>query len=276
LVHCTISGYGTTGTWSHRKAYDLLVQSEAGLVSITGQPQAMARIGISVADIAAGMYAYSGILTALLHRARTGQAVPLEVSLFEALAEWMGSPAYFTMYGGTSPQRVGAQHATIAPYGPYSSATGDVIMLSVQNQREWIAFCRTVMDDAELVSAPAFATNPARCAHRDELNDVIARRFAELSTVTAIDLLERAGIANARVNTMQEFIDHPVLVSRDRWATVGSPGGQIRALKPPATLAGIEPRMDPVPAVGEHTESILTALGYSAAEIAKLRAAEVI
>lgn len=276
LVHCTISGYGTSGQWAHRKAYDLLVQSECGLVSITGAPDGVARTGISVADIAAGMYAYSGILTALLHRATTGQAVPLEVSLFEALAEWMGSPAYYTMYGGASPERVGAEHATIAPYGPYRSAAGDIIMLSVQSHREWVAFCRTVMDDPALVSAPAFGTNSARCAHREELNDVIGRRFATLGTEEAIDLLDRAAIANARVNTMAEFVNHPALASRERWTTVGSPGGEIRALKPPATLIGIEPRMDPVPAVGEHTESILTSLGYSEAAIAELRAVGVL
>jgi itaconate CoA-transferase len=272
LLHCTVSGYGTSGDWAHRKAYDLLVQAESGLLSITGAPDGVARVGISVADIAAGMYAYSGILTALLHRDRTGQAVPVEVSLFEALAEWMGSPAYYTKYGGTPPQRVGAQHATIAPYGPYTSAAGDIILLSVQSHREWVAFCLTVMDDPTLVDAPAFASNTARCAHRDELNDLIGQRFAELGTAEAIDLLDRAAIANARVNTVPEFLDHPALASRDRWTTVASPGGAIQALKPPATLTGIEPRMDPVPAVGEHTDAILTSLGYSAAAIAELRA----
>jgi itaconate CoA-transferase len=276
LVHCTISGYGTTGDWAHRKAYDLLVQAESGLLSITGAPDAVARAGISVADIAAGMYAYSGILTALLHRARTGQAVPLEVSLFEALAEWMGSPAYYTMYGGTPPQRVGAEHATIAPYGPYTSADGDIILLSVQSHREWVAFCLTVMDDPALISAPAFAGNTARCAHREDLNTVIGQRFAQLGTTEAIDLLDRAAIANARVNTVPEFLQHPALASRDRWTTVTGPGGEVQALKPPATLSGIEPRMDPIPAVGEHTDAILTALGYSPAAIEKLRSAGVL
>jgi itaconate CoA-transferase len=229
-----------------------------------------------VADIAAGMYAYSGILTALLHRARTGQAVPLEVSLFEALAEWMGSPAYYTMYGGTPPQRVGAEHATIAPYGPYTSADGDIILLSVQSHREWVAFCLTVMDEPALVSAPTFASNTARCAHREDLNTVIGQRFAQLGTTEAIDLLDRAGIANARVNTVPEFLQHPALASRDRWTTVTGPGGEVQALKPPATLSGIEPRMDPIPAVGEHTDAILTALGYSPAAIEKLRSAGVL
>lgn len=273
LIHATVSGYGTTGDWADRKAYDLLVQSEAGLVSITGQPDSVARVGISVADIAAGMYAYSGILTALLHRSTTGTAAPVEVSLFEALAEWMGNPAYYTMYGGSSPERVGAQHATIAPYGPFTSAEGDIIMLSVQSAREWQAFCEVVMVDPSLTGHEPFSSNSARCAHRDDLNAVIGARFSELATAEAIGLLDQARIANARVNTMAEFIDHPALSSRDRWVTVDSPGGAIRALKPPASIGGIEPRMDPVPALGAHTDAVLTSIGYSADAIDSLRSA---
>jgi itaconate CoA-transferase len=273
LIHATISGYGTTGDWSHRKAYDLLVQSEAGLVSITGEPDSVARVGISVADIAAGMYAYTGILTALLHRANTGIAAPVEVSLFEALAEWMGNPAYFTMYGGKEPQRAGAQHLSIAPYGPFTSGEDDIIMLSVQNSREWQTFCEIVMADTSLLTYEPFATNGARCENRPELNEAINKRFAELGTAEAIALLDEARIANARVNTIGEFVDHPALASRDRWVTVESPGGEIRALKPPASLGGIEPRMDPVPALGAHTDAILTSLGHSAESIAALRSA---
>lgn len=273
LVHATISGYGTTGAWADRKAYDLLVQSEAGLVSITGEPDNVARVGISVADIAAGMYAYSGILTALLHRATTGVTVPVEVSLFEALAEWMGSPAYYTKYGGTSPKRVGAQHATIAPYGPFTSAEDDIVMLSVQNAREWRAFCAIVMDDATLADHELFATNSARCAHRAELNATIGSRFAELATAEATSLLDRARIANARVNTLAEFLEHPALSSRERWVTVDSPGGAIQALKPPASLGGIEPHMGAIPALGAHTDAIVTSLGRSPEEIASLRSA---
>lgn len=271
LIHATISGYGTTGAWAHRKAYDLLVQSEAGLLSVTGEPDSVARVGISVADIAAGMYAYSGILTALLHRATTGTATSVEVSLFEALAEWMGNPAYYTMYGGTPPPRVGAQHASIAPYGPFTSAEDDIIMLSVQNPREWQAFCEVVMADPSLASHEAFASNSARCAHRAELNETIGKRFAELGTIQAIALLDTAKIANARVNTMAEFVDHPALSSRDRWVTVDSPGGEIRALKPPASLGGVEPHMGAVPALGADTDTILAALGHSAESIAALR-----
>ncbi|GAA4743458.1 CoA transferase [Nocardioides endophyticus] len=273
LVHATISGYGTTGDWADRKAYDLLVQSEAGLVSITGEPDSVARVGISVADIAAGMYAYSGILTALLHRATTGVAVPVEVSLFEALAEWMGNPAYYTMYGGTPPPRVGAQHASIAPYGPFTSAQGDIIMLSVQNPREWQTFCAVVMDDASLADHEAFATNPARVRNRTDLNAAIGKRFAELETAEALALLDSAKVANARVNTIAEFVEHPALASRGRWVPVDSPGGVIRALKPPASLGGLEPRMEAVPALGAHTDAILTSLGRSPATIASLRTA---
>ena len=273
LIHATISGYGTTGDWAHRKAYDLLVQSEAGLVSITGQPDSVARVGISVADIAAGMYAYTGILTALLHRANTGTVAPVEVSLFEALGEWMGSPAYYTMYSGLAPRRVGAEHATIAPYGPYVSSAGDIIMLAVQSQQEWREFCRLVMNDTELASVPEFAINSARCDHREQLNALISARIGQLGTAEAISLLDTAGIANGRVNTISEFIEHPALKSRDRWVTVDSPGGEIRALKPPASLGGIEPRMDAVPALGAHTEPILTSLGHSPESIAALRSA---
>lgn len=272
LIHATISGYGTTGDWAHRKAYDLLVQSEAGLVSITGEPDSVARVGISVADIAAGMYAYSGILTALLHRANTGVVVPVEVSLFEALAEWMGSPANYATYGGREPQRVGAQHATIAPYGPYKSASGEIIMLTVQSQREWREFCRVVMQDADLAFRPEFAINSARCDHRDALNARINERLGTLETHEVVSLLDSAKIANAQVNSMAQFVDHPALSSRDRWVTVDSPGGAIRALKPPATLGGVEPHMGAVPALGAHTDQILTALGRSPETIAALRA----
>jgi itaconate CoA-transferase len=276
LVHCTLSGYGTTGPWADRKAYDLLVQCETGLVSLTGTDTDQVKAGISIADIAAGMYAYSGILTALLQRTGTGLGTTVEVSLFEALAEWLGSPAYYTRYGPAQPRRAGAEHATIAPYGPYTTAGGDTVVLAVQNEREWAALCRLVLGDERIATDERFATNSARVANRDALNGLIAERLRTEDIETVVWRLGEAGVANGRVNSVQDFLDHPVLVARQRWRTVGSPGGEIEALRPPADLAGVEPVLGPVPAVGEHTEPILRALGRTDDEIAELRAARAI
>ncbi|MEU6389720.1 CaiB/BaiF CoA-transferase family protein [Streptomyces sp. NPDC046939] len=278
LITCTISGYGTTGPWAHRKAYDLLVQCQTGLLSLTGSPEEPARAGISVADIAAGMYAYSGILTALYTRATTGRAPTVEVSLFEALAEWMGQPAYYTRYGGTQPPRVGARHATIAPYGPFTAADGKDVLLSIQNEREWRALCAVVLDRPELADDPRFATGAARVAHREEVDAAVAARFAALGSEDAMALLDEAGIANAGVNSVAEFLAHPSLAARDRWRDIEVPGapGPVQALLPPADLSGVAPRMDPVPVAGQHTEAILTALGRDAGAIERLRAQGVI
>jgi formyl-CoA transferase len=276
LVHCTVSGYGTTGPWADRKAYDLLVQCETGLVSLTGTPEVTAKAGISVADIAAGMYAYSGVLTGLLRRANTGTGTAFEVSLFEALAEWMGQPAYYTRYGGEQPARAGAQHATIAPYGPYTTGDGDTVVLAVQNGREWVALCRLLLGDEAVAHDARFATNPARVRHRDALNTLFANRFADLTTAAALDLLDRAGVASGRMNEVAGLLDHPVLKERDRWRTVASPGGDIDVLRPPATFAGVEPRLGPVPAAGEHTDAILRELGHTGEAIAALRAARTV
>ncbi|MFC8237438.1 CaiB/BaiF CoA transferase family protein [Streptomyces sp. NPDC057284] len=272
IVVCDISGYGNTGPWADRKAYDLLVQCETGVVSLTGSPEEPAKVGISIADIAAGMYAYSGILTALYERRTTGRARSVEVSLFEALSEWMGSPAYYTAYSGTQPARVGAQHATIAPYGPYSAADGMTVLLAIQNEREWASFCEVFLGDASLATDPRFHRNSARVARRDELNAIVAARFAELDAATAVKLLDDAKVANARLNSVEEYWNHPVLSGRDRWRDVSTPGGTIKALLPPATLSGLDPRMDSVPAVGEHTESVLRGLGYDDTAITALRA----
>ncbi|MER6152917.1 CaiB/BaiF CoA transferase family protein [Streptomyces hirsutus] len=276
LIPCTISGYGTSGPWADRKAYDLLVQCQTGLVSLTGTPQETARVGVSIADIAAGMYAYSGILTALYTRATTGVARAVEVSLFEALAEWMSQPAYYTRHGGTQPPRIGTQHATIAPYGAYMAADGKQVLFSIQNEREWSALCERFLARPELVDDPRFATGSDRVAHRDELNALISERFLRSSSDEAVKLLDAAGIANAGVNDVREFIEHPVLAERNRWHQVGIPGAVVPALRPPADLAGIGPRMDPVPAAGEHTQRILAELGLSAARIEGLRADGVI
>jgi formyl-CoA transferase len=272
LIPCTISGYGTTGPWSDRKAYDLLVQCQTGLVSLTGTPEGTARTGISVADIAAGMYAYSGVLTALYTRATTGEAHPVEVSLFEALAEWMGQPAYYTRHGGTQPPRLGTQHATIAPYGTYTAADGQEVLFSIQNEREWVALCAEFLGRPELVDDPRFATGSDRVAHREELNAVVAERFARSGSDEILKDLERIGIACAGVNDVAAFLDHPVLAARGRWSEVEVPGATVEALLPPADLAGLPARMDPVPAVGEHTDAILTELGRTAEEVAALRA----
>lgn len=276
LIPCSISGYGADGPWADRKAYDLLVQCETGLLSITGTSEEAVKAGISVADIAAGMYAFSGILTALYRRLATGTVTAVEVSLFEALAEWMGAPLYYTRYGGQQPARTGARHATIAPYGPFTTAGPDTILIGIQNEREWRSFCRIVLDQPALADDDRFATNSARVVHRDVLEALIAERFAALDTSSAVALLDKAAVANARLNTIDGFLSHPVLAGRDRWRTVGTPAGPIQALLPAINLAGTDPVMDPVPAVGEHTDAILTAFGRSPTDIAALRAARVI
>ncbi|NLU68305.1 CaiB/BaiF CoA-transferase family protein [Streptomyces sp. HNM0574] len=278
LVPCAITGWGSDGPWADRKAYDLLVQCQTGLVSLTGTPEGTARAGISVADIAAGMYAYSGILTALLARATTGTVRAVEVSLFEALAEWLSQPAGYTRYGGTQPPRLGTQHATIAPYGAYPARDGRQVLFSVQNAREWHAFCARFLERPGLADDPRFATGADRVAHRNELNAIVAARFAELDGARAQQALDACRIANTGVNTVEDFLAHPVLKERDRWRTVPLPGGEhsAEALLPPADLSGVEPRMGPVPALGEHTEPILTALGHDPDSVAALRARGVV
>ena len=254
LVVCSISGYGPE---SHRKAYDLLVQAETGLLALTGTPEQMARVGISVADIAAGVYAYSGILAALYTRATTGRAPAVSVSLFEALGEWLGAPAYYTQYGGEPPPRSDARHATIAPYGPFSFKDG-TFLLAVQNQREWVALC-SLVGEPDLAADARFATNPDRVANRTALESLLAARLATVDSAA----LAHAGIATAPVNSVAEFLAHPLLAHRGRWAEVQTPNGPIMALRPPADLAGVSPRMDPVPAVGQHTDAILDELGIT-------------
>ncbi|THC50128.1 CaiB/BaiF CoA-transferase family protein [Streptomyces sp. A1499] len=274
LIPCTISGWGTDGPWADRKAYDLLVQCQTGLLQLTGTPDEAVRAGISVADIAGGMYAYSGILSALFTRATTGRAPTVEVSLFDALAEWVSQPAYYTRYGGAQPPRVGARHATVAPYGVFTAADGKDVMLSVQNEREWAAFCREFLGRAELADDPRFATGSGRVAHREALEAIVSVRFAELGGDEAAALLDRAGVANAGVNSVHDFLAHPVLTERGRWRDIRVPGADepVQALLPPAVLSGVTPRMDPVPDAGEHTEAILAELGRDADDIARLRA----
>ena len=271
LVHCSISGYGAGGPYTQKKAYDLLVQCEAGLVSITGTPETPSKVGISVADIAAGMYAYTGILSALFRRERTGEGAVLEVSMLEALGEWMGFPAYFAGYGGEEPKRSGASHAAIAPYGPFACADGQTVFLGIQNEREWKSFCEEVLRRETMTEDERFCTNTKRVENREALHAEIDGIFSGLSSEEAVERLEAAGVANARMRTMRGFLDHPQLEARDRWREFGSPAGPLRGLKPPATLEGVEPAMAPIPAVGEHTESILRGLGYDEAGISSLK-----
>jgi itaconate CoA-transferase len=276
LIVCDVSGYGSSGPYRDKKAYDLLVQCEAGLVSITGTPETPSKVGISIADIACGMYAYSGILAALLRRGRTGEGAALEVSLFEALAEWMGFPAYYAMYGGKEPPRTGASHAAIAPYGPFECGDGKVIFLGIQNEREWERFCEVVLEQPALAEDERFASNSERVENRDDLHQDIETILQRFSSSEAIERLEEAKIANARMRTVRGLLEHPQLEARDRWREVGSPVGPLRALLPPATIDSIEPLMAPIPSVSEHTEKILAELGYDDDTVATLRQAAAI
>lgn len=270
IVVCNISGYGPDGPYSRKKAYDLLIQCESGLLSVTGTPETAAKAGISIADIAAGMYGYSGVLTALYRRERTGKGSAFEVSMFEALGEWMGYPAYFTHYGGTPPPRTGAAHATIHPYGPFAASDGKSVFFGIQNEREWVNFCATALEQPGVASDPRFNSSSQRTANREPLTQIILGVFANLPAAQVIERLERAQIANARLNTMQEFWQHEQLEARGRWREVATPRGPIEALLPPVTMQGVEPRMDPIPALGEHTRSILAELGFDQGFIAGL------
>jgi itaconate CoA-transferase len=261
LVVCGISGYGSAGPYRDKKAYDLLVQCEAGLLSITGSPGEPAKCGIAVADIAAGMYAYSGVLSALYERERTGTGAALEVSLLDALAEWMGYPYYYATYGGSAPERTGSRHASIAPYGPFRIGDGAQVFLAVQNDGEWMRLCELVLEKPALAADPRFSTNPARVRENTALTGEIEHAFAALTADDVMDRLEKARIANARMRTLAEFAEHPQLRDRDRWFDLDSPVGPLRALAPPVTVAGMRPRMDAVPDVGEHTEAVLAEIG---------------
>ncbi len=255
LVTCSISGYGAGGPYENHKAYDLLIQAEAGFLSITGTEQHMAKAGISIADIAAGVTACQAILAALLNRVHTGQGDHIEVSMLEAMAEWMGFPMYYAMDGAAPPRRSGANHATIYPYGPYRTADGTVF-LGLQNDREWSAFSTIVLQRPELGADARFAGNAGRANHRYILEPIISGTLSGIATAEAVARLDRAGIATARVNDMAALWNHPQLAARGRWQDFGSAAGPLPGLKP-VTGAGWEPRFDPVPAVGEHTELIL-------------------
>jgi itaconate CoA-transferase len=271
LIVCSISGYGSSGPYRDRKAYDLLIQSEAGLLSVTGTPETPSKAGISIADIAAGMYAYSAILTALLCRERTGEGRAIEVAMLDALGEWMGNPMYFARYGGAAPQRTGASHPSIAPYGPFAGSDRQPVYFGIQNEREWQRFCAVVLERPELGRDPRFASNADRTAHRADLHAVIDEAFAHLTADAIVDRLQTAAIAFARMNTMHDFASHPQLAARNRWREIASPVGPLDALVPPADIEGVEPVMGAVPALGEQTDRILSELGFAPASIAQWR-----
>ncbi|MCY1429025.1 Acetyl-CoA:oxalate CoA-transferase [compost metagenome] len=272
LIVCDISGYGEGGPYQDKKAYDLLIQSESGFLSVTGGPgeDQMAKAGCSIADISAGMYAYSGILSALLLRERTGEGSRIDVSMLESMAEWMSFPMYYAFEGATPPVRAGAAHATIYPYGPFPVGDGGTVMLAVQNEREWASFCQTVLQRAELASDPRFTTTALRVANREELRAAIADAFSTLTADEVVDRLEQAQIANAHVNDMQGLWNHPQLKARDSWREIDSPVGTLPAMLPPGRSNAFAPRMDAVPGLGEHTDRLLAELGYAPADIQRM------
>jgi crotonobetainyl-CoA:carnitine CoA-transferase CaiB-like acyl-CoA transferase len=272
LIVCDISGYGSDGPYRDKKAYDLLVQSEAGFLSVTGTKDEQAKAGCSMADIAAGMYAYSNILAALIERGITGKGKRIDISMLEATVEWMSFPMYYAYEGAAPPPRAGAAHATIYPYGPFPTGDGKTVMLGLQNEREWAEFCAVVLQQPELASDARFASNSLRSEHRVALRGIIVECFAGLSSDIAIARLEEARIANAHVNTMHEVWEHPQLRARGRWREVESPQGPLLALLPPGQDGSA--RMDPIPSVGQHTTEILKQLGFSAARIEALRNAK--
>jgi len=275
LILCDLSGYGSSGPYRDKKAYDMLIQAEAGLISITGTEETPCKVGISVADIACGMYAYSGILTALLVRLRTGEGIALETSLFDSLGEWMSYAAYYS-FGGTAPPRTGANHATIAPYGPVMSGDHKVVYLGLQNEREWKKFCEVVLESPQLSADPRFDSNAKRVRNRPQLDLVMRGVFQKLTAAEIIARLEAAQIANARLNSVQEFVEHPQLKARERWSTVGSPVGSLPAMLPPVTMENVEPVMNEVPALGQQTDAILAELGFDPGTIEGWRREKVI
>jgi itaconate CoA-transferase len=271
LIVCDISGYGDSGPYAQKKAYDLLVQSEAGVLSVTGTEEAPSKVGISITDIGTGLHAYAAILAALYERERTGKGRRIEVTMFEAMIEWMNHPLYYTHFSGRAPKRSGPDHATIVPYGRFRTGDGKHVMFGIQNEREWAAFCSGVLKQPQLAKDSRYDNNTKRTAARSEVVGLIERVFAELSAEDVIARLDAAGIANARLNTPEEVWNHEQLKARDRWREVGSPAGSIPAVLPPASFDGVEARMDPIPSIGQHTDSILAELGYTKSEIETLR-----
>ena len=271
LVVCNISGYGPDGPYRDKKAYDLLIQGEAGIISLTGSPDEPAKVGTSIADIAGGMYAYSSVLGALFDRERSGEGSAIDVSLFDSLVEWMGYPLYYTEYGGTPPARMGTSHPTIAPYGAFRTRDGHEVLLAVQSEREWRRFCSHVLRNEAAAEDERFRTMSARVANRDALQKLVSDCLGSMETEEAVAMLEGADIASAHLTPVTELADHPQLRERGRWRDVDSPVGPVAALLPPAVPRGVEPRMDAVPALGAHTDSVLGWLGYTFEETDQMR-----
>ncbi len=276
LIVCDISGYGADGPYRDKKAYDLLIQSESGLLSVTGTEETPSKAGCSIVDIASGMYAYSNILAALIERGRSGKGCRIDISMLESMAEWMSFPLYYAYDDAPPPPRAGASHATIYPYGPFPAGDGKVVMLGLQNEREWAIFCDKVLARPELKTDERFSSSQKRSSARKELYDIIVDLFSSFSAEEIVKRLDEAQIGNARMNDMREVWEHGQLRARNRWREVQSPVGPIKALLPPGVPDSFDPRIDPIPSVGEHTESILAELGYSASAISELRARGVI
>ncbi|MDM0012124.1 CaiB/BaiF CoA-transferase family protein [Variovorax sp. J22P168] len=277
LIVCDISGYGddpaAPGPYRDKKAYDLLIQSESGFLSVTGSKDEPAKAGCSIADIAAGMYAYSSILAALLQRGKTGHGSRIDVSMLESMVEWMNYPLYYAYEGAAPPPRAGAAHATIFPYGPFPAGDGRTVMLGLQNEREWVAFCNAVLERPEIAADERFSSNSRRVASRDALRALIVEIFSSLTVEQVVQRLEKAQIANASVNDMHDVWAHPQLKARARWTEVSTPSGPIPALLPPGKTDAYAPRMDAVPGLGEHTEAILREFGWSSEGIDAIRQA---
>ncbi|WP_331692840.1 CaiB/BaiF CoA-transferase family protein [Pandoraea sputorum] len=279
IIVCGISGYGPDGPYRDKKAYDLLIQSESGFLSVTGSPEASAKAGCSIADIAAGMYAYTNILSALIQRGKTGKGSRIDISMLECMVEWMGFPLYYAVDDQTPPPRAGAAHATIFPYGPFETGDGKTVMLGLQNEREWKIFCDKVLEQPALAEDARFSSNPKRLENRDALRAIIREVFMRLSAPQLVSRLDAVGIANANLNEMHDVWQHAQLAARERWANVATPNGTIKAPIPPgmpSASAAFAPRMDPIPALGQHTDAILTELGRTSAQIEALHAAQVV
>ncbi|HXY15498.1 MAG TPA: CaiB/BaiF CoA-transferase family protein [Terriglobales bacterium] len=276
LIVCDVSGYGSDGPYHDKKAYDLLIQSESGFISISGTPDEPAKAGLSIADISAAMYALSNILAALLQREKTGRGCRVDISLLESMTEWMGYALYYAFDGAPPPPRTGAAHATIYPYGPFPAGDGKTIMLGLQNEREWVIFCEKVLAQPGLATDPRFSSNSRRVTSRQQLQKIIVDVFSQLSLDQIVQRLDTAGIANARMNEVREVWEHPQLKARGRWSVMETPVGKIPTLLPPGAPETYSPRMDPVPALGEHTDKILDELGYDKDEILRLRSENVV